>query len=117
MEVEQKRTKEQVIDTLENVCQIFEREEDGELIGYDIETSTDLNINEDIFLDFTDTGKDPKNGDDIVAVYEQYFEEVDIDEKVDLYIGDEFFQFKDYSRAGLSIDLRNWKIDFERIFK
>jgi hypothetical protein len=74
-----------IFDKIENAnISIHEYKEDEKLCGYELNTYTDGGVNQIVFIDFRDTGKDPKNEKDFKKLFSERVDSIDIDEEIEM---------------------------------
>lgn len=106
----------QIIEKLEySNIQVYEYKEKNKICGYELNTYTDCGVNQNIFIDFRDTEKNPKSGKDFIELYNERVNSIDIDEEIQLNR-----QNKNYvSNFSLEIsvqDFKDWKENLINIF-
>ena len=105
---------EDIIEIIEQSWGINEYEEDNDLLGYEINTYTSGGVNQIVFVDFRDTGLDPKNATHFLSVFEKRINEIDIDDEIVLHR--EMKGYKDAFTLKESIsDFEEWKEELERL--
>jgi hypothetical protein len=79
------KTLEQIFDIIENnKISIHEYEKNGILCGYELNAYTQGGVNEILFLDFRDDGKDPKNSEHFINEFESLLNCETIEERIEL---------------------------------
>ena len=102
------KTLKQIFETLENNdIKIDEYKENGILCGYELNTYTKRGVNMIVFLDFREhkNNGDPTNAEDFLTEFNQYLEDFEIDEEIDLHR-----EMKDYEN---NFTIRESLEDFE----
>lgn len=78
------KTLEQLLDIIEEAeISIDKYIEKGKLCGYELNAYTQAGVNEILFLDFRDPGKDPNNPKDFIAEFESYINHYTVDDRVE----------------------------------
>lgn len=105
-----------LIDRL-NECNIsvYEYKENGKLCGYELNTYTNLGVNQIIFLDFRDTEFKPTNKKDFLLVYHNRISSIDIDEEIELNRQNEHYK-KDFTLSQSINDFTDWKNGLHKVF-
>ena len=106
-----------IIDVIEDKgISIYNYEEDEKLCGYELNTYTDGGVNEIIFLDFRDEGENALDPKQFIEKFENYINDFDIEEAIDMYRQDQ--NYKDnFSISESLIDFKNWKREMKEIIK
>lgn len=97
----------------ENDISVYNYEENGVLCGYELNTYTDAGVNEIIFLDFRDEGKNAENAVDFIEEFKSYMKCYTIDERIDMNRQDEKYK-RDFTLKQSLKDFTNWE---KKIFK
>jgi len=63
---------------------IHEYKEGKKLCGYELNTYTNGGVNQIVFIDFRDTGKDPKSEKDFKELFSERVNSIDIDEEIEM---------------------------------
>ena len=111
------KTLHQIIERIEdNEIQVSNYKEDGKLCGYELNTYTNLGVNQIVFLDFRDAELNPKKPSDFIKVLDNYIDEIDIDEEIDMHRQDDRFKQTFSIRESLE-DFEKWKNDLSNLIK
>jgi hypothetical protein len=89
--------------------------EDDKFFGYELNTYTDGGVNEIIFLDFRQDG-DPSSADDFIKKLENWLNDFDIDETIDMYREDENYK-NNFSLSQSLKDFKRYKKEIKRVIK
>lgn len=105
-----------IINKLEsNSISVYVDENSGKIDGYDLSTYTDGGVNQSIFIDFRNTGKNPKSAKDFLELYNERVNDIDIDEEIDLNRQNK--QYKaDFTISESVKDFEDWKKTMQSIF-
>jgi len=87
---------------------IDEYKEKDILCGYELNTYTDGGVNQIIFIDFRNTGKDPKNENDFKELFLARIDSIDIDEEIEVNRQDKSYKAA-FTLTQAVKDFRNWK--------
>ena len=106
----------QIISRLENYSiQTYQYKEGKKICGYELNTYTDGGVNQIVFIDFRDTGKDPKNGKDFIELYNKRVQDIDISEEVESNRQDKSY-VANFSIEESVRDFKEWKETLLNIF-
>ena len=100
----------------ENSIQINEYKEGDRLKGYELEMWTKGGVNQILFIDFRDNGKNPKNNTDFLDLLENRIKSINIDEEIELHRQRNDYKQNFTIRESLE-DFKDWKNNLEEIFE
>ncbi len=111
---------------MKNLKQVIERlneynitvskyKEENRLCGYELNTYTDVGVNQIVFLDFRDTNFNPKSAKDIIQLFNERIKDVDVDEEIKSLSEDKRYMQEVGLTVGLQ-DLKDWKENLTNIF-
>ena len=100
----------------ENSIQIHEYKEDNKLKGYELEMWTNGGVNQFLFIDFRDNGKNPKNNTDFLGLLENRIKSINIDEEIELHRQGNDYKQNFTIRESLE-DFEDWKNKLEEILE
>lgn len=106
-----------IIDKIENANISIDKYEEGKkLCGYELNTYTDGGVNQIVFVDFRDTGKDPKSEKDFKELFLERINSINIDEEIDIHR--EMKGYKEAFTISKSLkDFKDWKKDLLKLAK
>ena len=104
-----------IIDKIETAdIQVYKYEEKGQLCGYDLKTYTKDGLNQNIFVDFRQTNKDPNNPDDFKELFLEYVNSIDVDEEIELNRQDKRYK-EAFTLTQALKDVKRWKKDLKKL--
>lgn len=104
------------IQKLENAdISVSEYKEKGKLCGYELNTYTDGGVNQIVFIDFRDTGMNPKSGKDFIKLYNERINSIDIDEEIEMNRQDKTY-VANFSMTESVQDFKDWKDSLINVF-
>jgi hypothetical protein len=107
----------QVIEKLnEAEIQVDNYEEKGILCGYELNTYSNLGVNQIVFIDFRGSKLNPNRGDDFLALYNQRVKDIDIEDEIKMLMNDKGYMQAIGIKKGIK-DLEQWKKKLKNIFK
>ena len=98
----------EVISIIEVNHSIDEYVENDKLCGYEMNTYTNGGVNQVVFLDFRDTGLDPKKLEDFLKVFEDRINSIDIDNEIEVNRYSESYK-NNFSMQDSLEDFTDWK--------
>ena len=99
-----------------NSIQIHEHKEGNRLKGYELEMWTNGGVNQCLFIDFRDNGKNPKNNTDFLDLLENSIKSINIDEEIELHRQGNDYKQNFTIRESLE-DFEEWKNNLEEILE
>lgn len=93
---------------------IYEYKEDDKLCGYELNTYTDGGVNQNIFIDFRNTDKDPKSEKDFKQLFLARIDSIDIDEEIEVNRQDKAYKAA-FTLTQAVKDFKNWKKDLLKL--
>jgi len=101
---------------LENAnIQVHEYTEKNKLCGYELNTYTDCGVNQIVFVDFRDSNKNPKSGNDFIELFNKRVKDIDIEEEITYLRNDKSYMKTIGTEVGIE-DLKEWKENLLNIF-
>lgn len=111
------KTIKEVIKTLEKAgITVYKYKESNKIRGYELNTYTHGGVNQIVFLDFRNKGLNPHSVEDFMKVYDDYIENIDIDEEIQMNMQDAGYRAM-FSLSDAVTDFNNWKTTLEELFK
>ena len=109
------KTIDSIISALEEKnISVYHYKEDGKLCGYELNTYTDLGVNQIVFLDFRDTEKNPKNAQDFIDVFTERVESIDVDNEIELNRQNADYK-KTFTIRQSLVDFEDWKANLLKL--
>ena len=99
----------------ENIS-IYDYKENDKLCGYELNTYTHKGVNQILFLDFRDTGLNPKSPKDFMAVFSNRIADIDTDEEIEINRQNRNYRNSFSIRESLE-DFEEWKGNLESLLK
>lgn len=110
------KTLQQIFDRLEESnINIYEYKEGKNICGYELNTYTDAGVNQILFIDFRDTGLNPKKANDFLKLWNDRIESIDIDEELRIHLEDKRYRNEIGAVIGAQ-DFKDWKLNLQSIF-
>ncbi len=99
----------------ENIS-IYDYKENDKLCGYELNTYTHKGVNQVLFLDFRDTGLNPKSPKDFITVFSNRIADIDTDEEIEINRQNKNYRNSFSIRESLA-DFEEWKGNLESLVK